>query len=240
MPTFPMNPEDLPTGPAPRHGYQGDRTDRAREPFPAGMTVAITRESGARGGSIARRLGRKLGWPVYGQEMLEYLAANELARSQLLAELPSEALTWAGGRVEYLRSRHALGGEPAFADLAQLILALAAPGEVIFVGRGAGYLLPAAGTLHVRVVAPLADRIGYMSQYLRQSREQAVEHVNRGDALRSEYVLTHFLREPADVHSFDMVLNSSLLGEEACVDLIAQAAKLKAERLADAPRTQPA
>ena len=42
---------------------------------------------------------------------------------------------------------------------AGLILALGAKGEGIFLGRGAGFLLPRETTLHVRVVAPLADRM---------------------------------------------------------------------------------
>ncbi len=45
-------------GRPPRHGFQGDRGARppARE-VPQGLTVAVSRETGARGGSIARLAG---------------------------------------------------------------------------------------------------------------------------------------------------------------------------------------
>jgi hypothetical protein len=61
----------------PLHGYQGDRGPAAPPPaVPTGLTVALSREAGARGGTIGRRVGRKLGWPVYDQELLEYMAHN--------------------------------------------------------------------------------------------------------------------------------------------------------------------
>ena len=33
--------------------------------------------------------------------------------------------------------------------------------------------------------------------------------------------------KPADIHQYDLLLNSSLLGEDVCADLIAQAARAK-------------
>ena len=58
---------------SPLHGNQGDREPAAVLKAPAGLTVAISREAGARGGSIARRIGKKLDWQVYTQELLEFL-----------------------------------------------------------------------------------------------------------------------------------------------------------------------
>ncbi len=48
---------------------------RAQE-IPAALTVAISREAGARGSTIGRRAARILGWPVYDQEMIEYMAQD--------------------------------------------------------------------------------------------------------------------------------------------------------------------
>src|SRR5690242_12897526 len=55
---------------SPRHGFQGDRGAPPPRTGPAAMTIAVSREAGARGGTIARRVGRKLGWQVYDQELL--------------------------------------------------------------------------------------------------------------------------------------------------------------------------
>src|SRR2546430_9816699 len=60
---------------SPRHGYQGDRgAPPPPRPGPAALSIALSRESGARGGTIGRRAGRKLGWQAYAQGVLASLA----------------------------------------------------------------------------------------------------------------------------------------------------------------------
>ena len=108
-----------------------------------------------------------------------------------------------------------------------MVLALGAQGEVILIGRGAGCILPSASTLHVRIVAPLADRIAYMSEWLRLTVEEATAQVELRDRRRAEFIATHFHRQPSDIYQYDLLLNSTLLGEELCAELIAQAARAK-------------
>src|SRR4051812_43418150 len=86
----------------PLHGNQGDREPLPELEAPLGLTVAISREAGARGGSIARRVGKKLGWQVYTQELLEFLGNNEAARSHVLADVPAAAASWADGQLRRL------------------------------------------------------------------------------------------------------------------------------------------
>ncbi|HVS36699.1 MAG TPA: cytidylate kinase family protein, partial [Gemmataceae bacterium] len=70
---------------APRHGYQGEReTSPAAPRLPAGLCIAVSREAGARGGAIGRRVGHKLGWQVYDQEVLEYMAQDGVVRQGVL------------------------------------------------------------------------------------------------------------------------------------------------------------
>jgi cytidylate kinase len=129
--------------------------------------------------------------------------------------------------VQQLLKDQAVSHQPNVLEMAQLVLALGAHGNVILLGRGAGYLLPRRSTLHVRFVAPLTDRVAYMGQWLRMTDEEAAEQVRKRDHRRTEYLATHFHRKPNDVHLFDMVLNTSLLGEERCADIVAAAAKAK-------------
>ena len=68
----------------PLHGNQGDREPTKVLEAPLGLTVAISREAGARGGSIAKRLGKQLGWQVYTQDLLEFMCGNENARANSL------------------------------------------------------------------------------------------------------------------------------------------------------------
>jgi hypothetical protein len=226
--TNPPAEPDLPTGESPLHGFQGDRGRRPTGPtLPASLTVAVSREAGSRGSSIARRAGRKLGWQVYNQELLEYIAQEGVFRERVADSLPAHATRWVEERLQALLREQNLSQHPSVLALARVILALGGGGEVILVGRGAGCILPRASTLHVRVVAPLEDRIAYMSQWLRLSREEAAEQVRLRDDRRAEFLTTHFHRQPGDAYQYDLLLNSSLLGEELAAELIAQAARAK-------------
>jgi cytidylate kinase len=224
----------------PRHGFQGDRGPAPAPPaIPAGLTVAISREAGARGGSIGRRVARKLGWGVYDQELLEYMAQETAVRQNVVEPLTGMDAAWVEARLEQLLREQNLSQHPLILHLARVILALGARGNVVLVGRGAGCILPRQSTLHVRLISPLAERIAYMSQWLRLSREEATERVRLRDERRATFLNTHFHRQPGDVHQYDLVLNSGTLGEDVCAELIARAARARGEAFPSAPSTLP-
>jgi cytidylate kinase len=131
------------------------------------------------------------------------------------------------GHLDRLLKAQDLSRHPTVMELARIVLSLGVQGEVILLGRGAGYILPAATTLHVRIIAPQSDRIAYMSQWLRLTEDEAANQVKTRDQRRAEFIATHFHRKPTDNYQYDLLLNSSLLGEELCAELIVQAARVK-------------
>lgn len=215
-------------GESPRHGDQGDRAPPPAAPsIPASLTIAVSREAGSRGATIGHRAARKLGWPVYNQELLEYIAQEGAFRQGVADNQTPAATQWAEHHLDVLLREQNLSQHPSIAELARVVLALGAQGECLLIGRGAGRILPAESTLDVRIIAPLPDRIAYMSQRLRLSLEAAAEEVKQRDRQRTEFIATHFHRQPGDMYQYDLVLNSSHLGEELCAELIAQAARAK-------------
>jgi cytidylate kinase len=199
--------------------------------LPTGLTAAISREAGSRGTSIAKRAGEKLGWQVYTQEMLEYVGQEATVREELTASLPSTALSWVEQHLKSLQATNRISDDPAILDMARAILALGATGEVLLIGRGAGCILPRRSTLHVRIVAPLPDRIAYMSQWQRLTYEEAAEQVRLRDQRRAEYLRTQYQHNSADVYQYDLILNSTLLGEDLSAELLVHAARTKADTL---------
>lgn len=215
-------------GEPPHHGYRGERSPSVIPPgIPAAISIAISREAGARGSTIGHRAAQKLGWQVYNQELLEYIAHEGAFRQNVVDNLSPEAAAWAEERLQKLLREQNLSQHPSIMDLARIILALGAQGEVVIVGRGAGCILPPSSTLHVRIVAPLTDRIAYMSQWLRLTEKEAAEEVRLRDSRRAEFIPTHFHRQPGDIYQYDLILNSSLLGEDLAAEMIAQAARAK-------------
>jgi len=215
--------------PTPLHGNRGELAPRPGAP--AGITIAVSREAGARGGTIARRVGKRLGWQVYNQELLEFLCANEVARQSVLADVPPEAMEWVSAQMDRVRRDRAIDPGAEGSEMPRLILSLAARGQAIVLGRGAGFYLPRETSLHVRIVAPLADRIAHMADYSRLTREAAADLVRHRDERRAEFLFTHFGRRSTDVYDYDLVLNSGLLGEETCADVILAALNGKQDEL---------
>jgi hypothetical protein len=215
------------TATPPLHGYRGAPDTPAGE-HPRGLTVAISREAGARGGSIARRVGRLLGWQVFDQDSLALLARDESARRELLADVPPSAATWATR--QSATAGGGIGGTGA-GELVNLVFALAARGEVVIVGRGAGFLLPGESTLNVRVIAPHAERVAYLAQWLRMSDEDAAAELAARDRVRAALHAALTGRSASDPTQYDLILNSGRLGEAASADLIVSA--IKGKQLAD-------
>ena len=149
--------------------------------------------------------------------------------------MPAGRPAWANQQVEQLSAaRPAVA--PDLTELVRLVFVLAARGEVVIVGRGAGFLLPAESTLNVRVIAPPAERVAYMGQWLRMTAAEAAAEVAARDRVRAELHQAVADRDPTDPTQYDLVLNSGRLGEAATAELIVQAVKSKHT---DAPDPDP-
>jgi cytidylate kinase len=212
-----MNPKDV-VYESPLHGYQGDRVPQAQKVLPAGLTLCISREAGARGGTIARKVGDLLGWQVFAQDSIDYLLQQENARQQLETELSIPSQDWLAEQRKRLEGQRWPSEDAK--TLVDLLLVIAARGEAVIVGRGAGFLLPPESTIHVRIVAPFPDRVAWLAQLLRLTQQQAEEEVQARDRRRARFLSQVFGQEAADPTRYDAVLNSSRLGVEACAQIL--------------------
>ena len=180
---MPSSISDFPRPPV--HGFRGDTPTPPPPTHPRGLSVAISREAGARGNTIAKKVGELVGWQVFDQETLDYLLQDETARDQLMAEVPSSARAWAEAHFTRLQLNQKLAHDSDTAAMIRLLLAVAARGDAVIVGRGAGFLLPTESTVHVRVIAPFERRVAYFAQWLRLSREEAAAEVRARDEHRA-------------------------------------------------------
>ena len=212
---------------APLHGFRGDPADAGPAAYPKALTVAVSREAGARGRAVARKVGELLGWQVYDQEVLDYLQQDDAGRGRLVADLPAAARGWAEAHMERLRRDGRIGAEADTDGLVRLLLAVAAGGDAVLVGRGAGHLLPAETTLHVRVVAAFEDRVSYAAQQLRETRDEAAAEVRSRDDRRALFLARTVGRDPSDLSAYDLAVNTSRLGVEGAAQVVAAAVRAK-------------
>ena len=221
------SPEPIATLNAPVHGFRGDDPDGGPGGRPRGLTVAVSREAGARGTTLARKVGELLGWQVFDQDVLDYLQMTDTEREQLLADIPASARAWADAHLAHLQNTRRLDAEGDAAGLYRLLFAVAARGDAVIVGRAAGHLLPVESTLHVRVVAPVETRVGYIAQTLRLTRDEAAAEVRRRDERRAHFVSRTVFKDAADLSGYDLVVNPARLGLEAAAQLVGWAVRVK-------------
>lgn len=212
----------------PPHGFRGELSRSSQAPaIPAALSIAMSRQAGARGGTLGKRVARQLGWEVYSQELLEYILREENVLKEMQERLDANAATWVEEQLDLLQSERHLSNDPNIIELARIILVIGAKGQAVFIGRGAGHLLPHESTLHVRVVAPLPDRVAYLAQWLRLTHEEASELVASRDRQRKDFLARHFYHDESDLTEYDLIINSQLLGEETCAGIIVGAAQAK-------------
>jgi cytidylate kinase len=190
---------------------------------PPPFTIALSREVGARGTSVARAVGERLGWPVYDHELLERIAREMGLRTSLLESIDERHVGWLQECFEMLAAVPAVNESAYVRHLAETILSLGAKGRCIIVGRGAAQLLPPERTLRVRLLAAREDRIAVMSRERGISRQEAARHVEATDHQRARFIRDHFGKDPADPQHYDLVLNTSRFAVAECAELITEA-----------------
>jgi cytidylate kinase len=184
------------------------------------QNICISREAGAGGGALARMVGKRLGWKVYDEELIEAIAHRmqlPLDDVRAMDELaPSVVQDW----LLPLREEYYAPQEAYLDHLAKLIEAIGRAGESILVGRGAGFMLPRETTLSIRVIAPLRVRAQRLAERMglavRTSRRAAKDL----DRRRAAFDRTMHRANPNDPHNFDLVLDTHSLGLEIAAELL--------------------
>jgi cytidylate kinase len=191
----------------------------------AAPSVALMREAGTPGTSVAHEVGARLGWQVYDYELLERIAAESGLRVTLLESVDERHKNWLTECIEALAEVPAVNENTYVRHLVQTVLSLAALGRCVIVGRGAAFILPGERTLRVRLVGLLDDRIEGAARRLGLSREEAARWVEQTERERSRFVRDHFLKDQADPHHYDLVLHSSRWSVPECAGLIVDAVR---------------
>jgi cytidylate kinase len=195
------------------------------------FTVALSREAGARGNTVARAVGEQLGWVVYDHELLELIAQEMKVRVNLLDSVDERHVSWLEEQVEAFSSVPYVSENAFFRHLVQTILSLGLHGECLILGRGANFILPSRATLRVRLVAGMEDRISVMAQEFGISRHEATRLVRETDQARAAFIKEHFHQDVADPLHYDLVLNTSRLSAPECSELIVDALHRMQQRI---------
>jgi hypothetical protein len=108
----------------------------------------------------------------------------------------------------------------------------AAAGSGVILGRAAAIVLrDAPGALHVRLDGPAERRLAQAMELEGADRETAARHMRETDSAREAYVHQFYGADARDAALYHLVIDSTALALDACVELIALAAAARSDRV---------
>ncbi len=193
--------------------------------------ITISREHGSPGSAIAASLADRFGYTLLQRDVIDRMCQSTGYSRRLLEALDersrSQMATWFDSMVgglyfdstDYVRA------------LFTTLYSIARLGGVVIVGRGANFIVGPERGFHVRVVAPREERIRAIAERKGISVRDAAHEVATRDHERAEFVRRLFHRSADDPLAYDLVVNASGVAPRAVAEWLAQAARLKFERL---------
>ena len=203
------------------------------EPF----VINIGRSLGSGGRAIGRLLQKELNIAYYDREILN-LAAKE---SGLCAEVFEHAdeknrfLRTLGNMIPFIGGSESfypgeLSEENLFRIQADAIRKAAADHSCIFIGLGADYVLrDFPRCVNVFVTADMKDRIQAVCQHENVNEQKARERIEQVDKERARFYNFFTSGTWGAAATYDLCINSSILGMEGSADFIIQFALKKLE-----------
>src|SRR4051812_37593333 len=182
--------------------------------------VTISRQAGAGGRTLAKRLAERLNalgggggdvWSPWDHELVEKVS-KEHDLSQMLVEALEDARhAWAQDFLGGLDPSEARPDEfKVYRRVAHTVRGLSGVGGAIIVGRGGVFVtrdLP--GGVHIRLVAPRADRIENMARRLDVSTAEAARWGTEVDRNREAFYRRHWPGKALTPETFTITLNTA-------------------------------
>lgn len=183
--------------------------------------ITISREFGSGGRTIGKAAAQKLGIPCYDAELI-----TEMAKQSGFAEdYVREAGEYApGGLLNSMFTSRA--GGPTNEDIlwqiqCNMVAQLAKKGPCVIVGRCGDYILrDRPDVLKVFVHADMAFRAKRIVEVYGQREESPEQRLKDKDKRRSTYYRFYTGRKWGQLDTYDLMLNSGVLGIEKCTELI--------------------
>ncbi len=194
------------------------------------VVITIGRQFGSGGYEIAKKLACKLGYSFYDKELLKKAAKDsglceevfndfdEKPTSSFLYSLvmdPYSAMSFQPGSME-MPLNHKV-----FLAAFDTIKKIASEESCVIVGRCADYALENHDNcINIFIYAPMEQRIERVTERLQLKPDKAKDKIVRTDKQRSSYYNYYTNKKWGAVGSYDICIDSSLLGIDGTVDLI--------------------
>jgi cytidylate kinase len=182
--------------------------------------VTMSRQHGAGGSEVARRLCEGLRLDLVDHEIIRRIARSTRLSERAVEELDDkDRETLADWLMTLADPRHL---DPAGyrSHLTHLVRAIARTGGAVIVGRGAHLILGAQDALRVLVVAPMERRVEAVVRREGLSDHEARVRIAQVDGEREAFLRRHFHAAFTDPSLFDLVVNTGDIGVPTAASII--------------------
>jgi len=217
--------------------------------------VTISREIGASGTFIALKVAEALGYVCYDQQIINEIAQKMGKNKDQLEDFDQQSynrigvffqealasiaqggmvfhpfgigpLDWDSAEIFSTYPRNAFQEKDYYEVLTQVIKEIAEKSNVVILGRGGSQILKdRSDTLHVRIVADRNERIQHVMKEQNLDQAKAEEVVSRKDEAAANFIYDFFDADWNDPHHYHMILNTSRIAPEKCIEMIINAVK---------------
>ena len=182
-------------------------------------TITISRQYGSGGRYIAALLSEKMGVPCYDSKFLPKEAERHGISQEIINEFKGKtSLLYAIGVMmseESQDKKRLTIPEKMFHAQKETVKRLAQEGPCIFVGRCADQIY----------ASDMEDRIKRIKKNKHISQEEALDRIAYKDRQRRDYYNFYTGHEWGKMENYDICLNTSVLSEEECVELLMKLAE---------------
>jgi cytidylate kinase len=216
--------------------YRADEIRAARQHRPGrgkegkltyGPYLLISREKGAGGSAVGQRAGKRLGWQVFDNEIVDAIARKANVRRELIESLDERDQATIRGLVSRLLRPQPIDKSGYLAHLREVLLTLGHQGDAIIVGRGVQYVLPSQFGLRVRMVAPVEIRVQRIASREKLSLKAARVEIEKSDRERARLARREFGQITTNPLNHDVTINTAELTVEAATEVVLTALQQK-------------
>lgn len=190
--------------------------------------ITISRDYGAGGHSIAMRVAAKLGIELYDRDIIRD-TVKDSGLDTSVVEHEEEEISRMDAFLRRITPAAYVDRREAIHEIERkVILTLASKGPCIILGRCADDILDRAGvdSLNVFIYADDLHRAARISEIIGSKNPSDIQKaMKKTDAARRSYYQQFTGRRWGDYHNYNLMLDSGLLGYDACVNMICDAAK---------------
>lgn len=217
--------------------------------------ITISREVGASGTYIALKLAEVLGGTCYDQQIIHGIAERMGKNKEQLEDFDQNSynrigvffqealasiaqgsmvfhpfgigpLDWDSAEMFATYPRNSFQEKDYYDVLTQVVKEIAEQPNSIIIGRGASQILKKhPNALHIRIIADATDRISHLMQEQSFDQKKAEDFVSGKDTAAANFIYDFFDVEINDAHQYSLILNTSRITPDRCIELILAAVR---------------